>query len=80
MLVRALKVLGYFRNETTYTDTDTAALDQPGDEGCAYGRANPDLQRRTTALSCFDASSRGTRRSPKQEEKDDFTPPNSSSG
>jgi hypothetical protein len=33
MLVRALKVLGYFRNETTSTGIDTAALDQPGDEG-----------------------------------------------
>jgi hypothetical protein len=39
MLVRALKVLGYFRNETASTDIDTAALDQPGDEGWAYGRA-----------------------------------------
>ena len=39
MLVRALKVLGYFLNEITRTDIDTAALDQPGDEGCAYGRA-----------------------------------------
>jgi hypothetical protein len=39
MLVRALKVLGYFR-----TDIDTAALDQPGDEGCAYGRAGRDWQ------------------------------------
>src|SRR5882672_4787107 len=45
MLVRALKVLGYFRNETTCTVIDTAALDQPGDEGCAYGRANRDWQR-----------------------------------
>jgi hypothetical protein len=33
MLVRALKVLGYFRNEIARTDIDTAALDQPGDEG-----------------------------------------------
>jgi hypothetical protein len=32
MLVRALKMLGYFRNETTSMDIDTAALDQPGDE------------------------------------------------
>jgi hypothetical protein len=45
MLVRALKVLGYFLTEITGTDIDTAALDQPGDEGCAYGRAKPDWQR-----------------------------------
>jgi hypothetical protein len=32
MLVRALKVLDYFGNETTSTGIDTAALDQPGDE------------------------------------------------
>jgi hypothetical protein len=32
MLVRALKVLGYFIRETTSTGIDTAALDQPGDE------------------------------------------------
>jgi hypothetical protein len=32
MLVRALKVLDYFRNEIIGTDIDTAALDQPGDE------------------------------------------------
>ena len=32
MLVRALKVLGYFLFVTTGTDIDTAALDQPGDE------------------------------------------------
>ena len=50
MLVRALKVLGYFRNETASTDIDTAALDQPGDEGCAYGRATPDWQRITLNL------------------------------
>jgi hypothetical protein len=45
MLVRALKMLGYFRNETTSMDTATAALDQPGDEGWAYGRAGPNWQR-----------------------------------
>jgi hypothetical protein len=45
MLVRALKVLGYFSSETTCTAIDTAALDQPGDEVCAYGRAKPDWQR-----------------------------------
>jgi hypothetical protein len=32
MLVRALKVLDYFLNETASTGIDTAALDQPGDE------------------------------------------------
>jgi hypothetical protein len=32
MLVRALKMLGYFLNETTSRGTATAALDQPGDE------------------------------------------------
>jgi hypothetical protein len=45
MLVRALKLLGYFLRETTGRDIATAALDQPGDEGCAYGRAQPDWQR-----------------------------------
>jgi hypothetical protein len=45
MLVRALKVLDYFLMATTCTDIDTAALDQPGDEVCAYGRAEPDWQR-----------------------------------
>jgi hypothetical protein len=49
MLVRALKMLGYFSSETTSMDIDTAALDQPGDEGCAYGRAKVDWQRRTAA-------------------------------
>jgi hypothetical protein len=38
MLVRALKVLRYFRNEIARTDIDTAALDQPGDEVAAYDR------------------------------------------
>jgi hypothetical protein len=45
MLVRALKMLGYFRNETTRMDIDTAALDQPGDEGWAYGRGKENWQR-----------------------------------
>jgi hypothetical protein len=45
MLVRALKMLGYFRNEITSMGIATAALDQPGDEGWAYGRAKRDWQR-----------------------------------
>jgi hypothetical protein len=45
MLVRALKVLDYSLMATTGTDIDTAALDQPGDEVCAYGRAETDWQR-----------------------------------
>jgi hypothetical protein len=45
MLVRALKVLDYFRSETASTGIDTAALDQPGDEGWAYGRDKRDWQR-----------------------------------
>jgi hypothetical protein len=45
MLVRALKMLDYFSSETIGTDIDTAALDQPGDEGCAYGRAKANWQR-----------------------------------
>jgi len=45
MLVRALKMLGYFRNETARMDIDTAALDQPGDEGWAYGRPKQNWQR-----------------------------------
>src|SRR6201995_2287898 len=45
MLVRALKVLGYFRNEIACTDIDTAALDQPGDEVGAYDRGRTTWQR-----------------------------------
>src|SRR5579863_369687 len=45
MLVRALKVLGFSRDATTRTAIATAALDQPGDEGRAYGRSGPDWQR-----------------------------------
>jgi hypothetical protein len=45
MLVRALKMLGYFRSETTSIGIATAALDQPGDEGWAYGRTAPNWQR-----------------------------------
>ena len=45
MLVRALKVLDYFCKDLIGTGIDTAALDQPGDEGWAYGRAGPDWQR-----------------------------------
>jgi hypothetical protein len=45
MLVRALKMLGYFRSETTSMGIATAALDQPGDEGWAYGRTAPNWQR-----------------------------------
>ncbi|HXB81382.1 MAG TPA: hypothetical protein VNX23_28905 [Bradyrhizobium sp.] len=45
MLVRALKMLGYFRNEITSMGIATAALDQPGDEGWAYGRTTPNWQR-----------------------------------
>jgi hypothetical protein len=45
MLVRALKMLDHFLSETTGRDIATAALDQPGDEGCAYGRAKPNWQR-----------------------------------
>jgi hypothetical protein len=40
MLVRALKVLGYFRNEIARTGIDTAALDQPGDEGALMAERN----------------------------------------
>jgi hypothetical protein len=45
MLVRALKMLGYFRNEIARMVIATAALDQPGDEGWAYGRPKPNWQR-----------------------------------
>jgi hypothetical protein len=40
MLVRALKMLRYFRNEIARTDIDTAALDQPGDEGALMAERN----------------------------------------
>jgi hypothetical protein len=45
MLVRALKVLGYFFPKQPATDIATAALDQPGDEVGAYGRTRLDWQR-----------------------------------
>jgi hypothetical protein len=44
MLVRALKMLDYFLKETIGMVIATAALDQPGDEGWAYGRARLDWQ------------------------------------
>jgi len=40
-------MLDYFRSETVCMDTDTAALDQPGDEARAYDRAKPNWQRWT---------------------------------
>jgi hypothetical protein len=46
MLVRALKMLDYSGIATVGTGIATAALDQPGDEGCAYARGNADWQRR----------------------------------
>jgi hypothetical protein len=45
MLVRALKVLDYFQAATIGTGIDTAALDQPGDEGSAYDRGRVKWQR-----------------------------------
>src|SRR5579863_4299011 len=45
MLVRALKVLGFSADAPTRTATATAALDQPGDEGGAYGRSGRKWQR-----------------------------------
>jgi hypothetical protein len=50
MLVRALKMLSYFRNETARIGIATAALNQPGDEGCAYGRGYAKWQRRKALL------------------------------
>jgi hypothetical protein len=38
-------MLCYFRNEIVRMNTATAALDQPGDEGCAYGRGDANWQR-----------------------------------
>jgi hypothetical protein len=38
-------MLDYFRSEMACMDTDTAALDQPGDEGRAYGRHHANWQR-----------------------------------
>jgi hypothetical protein len=58
MLARALKVHDYFRNETIRTGIDTAALDQPDDEGCAYGRAARDWQRFNANRRCCDEGQR----------------------
>jgi hypothetical protein len=44
MLVRALKVHGYFPEVIIGTGIDTAALDQPGDEGWAYDRGSRQWQ------------------------------------
>src|SRR5258705_8123589 len=38
------KCSGFSENETTRTDVDTAALNQPGDEGWAYGRGSGNWQ------------------------------------
>ena len=54
MLVRALKVLGYFLIETTSTGIDTAALDQPGDEVALMAEPSQignDEQRNRNALT-----------------------------
>jgi hypothetical protein len=45
MLVRALKVLRIFAKRQIRTNIATAALDQPGDEGRAYGRTVTPWQR-----------------------------------
>src|SRR5215203_3075590 len=46
MLVRALKVLRFFRKRNhPHWVIDTAALNQPGDEGWAYGRPEANWQR-----------------------------------
>ena len=47
-------MLGYFRNETTRTGIATAALDQPGDEVCAYGRTKADLATMNRETVSFD--------------------------
>ena len=47
-------MLGYFRNETTRMDIDTAALDQPGDEGWAYGRGKRELATMNRGTRCGD--------------------------
>src|ERR1700709_795026 len=38
------KCSGFLENETTRTDVDTAALNQPGDEVRAYGRGSGNWQ------------------------------------
>ncbi len=45
-------MLGYFRNETTSTGIATAALDQPGDEGCGLWQNRTELatMKRETVL------------------------------
>jgi hypothetical protein len=56
MLVRALKVLDYFSKEITGTDIDTAALDQPGDEGWAYDRGTRNWQLMNRGRGCLTKS------------------------
>jgi hypothetical protein len=45
LLVRALKVQRFSEWETLHENIATAALNQPGDEGRAYGRRKAILQR-----------------------------------
>src|SRR6185312_4398618 len=51
MLVRALNMLDYCGVATIGMGIATAALDQPGDEGCAYARGRPHWQRRNRRLA-----------------------------
>src|SRR5881409_1343266 len=54
MLARALKVLDYLPNGGNRHGIDTAALDQPGDEASAYGRAGQKWQPLNRTEPCGD--------------------------
>src|SRR3954447_12962485 len=54
MLARALKVLDYPPNSSYRHGIDTAALDQPGDEASAYGRAGQKWQPLNRTEPCGD--------------------------
>jgi hypothetical protein len=69
MLVRALKMLGYFRNEIARMDIDTAALDQPGDEGALMAETNEIGNAEPCTRIPRHIAERRLRRNPKMREK-----------
>ena len=69
MLVRALKMLGYFRNEIARMDIDTAALDQPGDEGALMTETNEIGNAEPGTQISRHTAERPMRRHPKMREK-----------
>jgi len=75
MLARALKVRDYLPNGGNRHGIDTAALDQPGDEASAYGRAGQKWQPLNRRVpSCDEAIARASSPSPEVEANGHFSP------